>query len=223
MPVRALGERTAVTAEGWAADPATRAPAPLVVLVRSGRVVGRGVPSRTRADVAKRFGYGGSSGFHITTLAAGSEPIAVLALMSDGRLHPLRNEPAGAAIPRSVRLPDGRRVRVSRPTRGRLAGTLLTRSMVGLATLPAGTDIRGYDLVTLRASPHLGSSHIAIADAAMLDEGGQIQATALPVAGSSLSVRASSCLQWRGFTDRHVYILQTGGTPVTQLELSGVR
>jgi hypothetical protein len=162
------------------------------------------------------------SGFEITSLDAGSG-LAVLALTSDGRLHPLRNEPAGASIPKSVRLPDGTRVRVAGPTRGRVAQTIWTRTAVSLATLPAGTDIRDYDLVTFHAPRALGRSQISLADAAMLDPEGQISADALPTAGSSLSVRVSSCLQWPGFTDDHLYVLQTGGTPVSRLEFSGVR
>ena len=119
VPVRALGRRTITTVTGWAVDPATRTSARSVILVRHGRVVGSGAPFRVRPGVAKALGgYGGTSGFEVTSFDAGSGPLAVLALTSDGRLHALRDEPAGASIPSSVRLPDGTRLAVARPTRG---------------------------------------------------------------------------------------------------------
>ena len=147
----------------------------------------------------------------------------MLALTSDGRLHPLTDELLGASVPKSVRMPDGTQVRVARPIKGGVTETTWMRSEVGVATLPPGTNLRDYDVVTLHADRGFGRSEISLADAAMLNPSGQILATTLPAAGSSLSVRASSCLQWPGFTDRRVYVLQTGGGLATHLELARLR
>jgi hypothetical protein len=35
-------------------------------------------------------------------------------------------------------------------------------------------------------------------------------------------VRVGSCLQWHGYQSRTLYVSQTGGSPVDQLQLSGV-
>jgi hypothetical protein len=114
----------------------------------------------------------------------------------------LTSAPVGASV----------RVPVSWPTK-----------TLGVAHIPAGVTIARYALLTLRAHGTIGPSGITISD---LAAGGStshaIVLRALPASGAVLGVRVGSCLQWHGYQSRTLYVSQTGGSPVDQLQLSGV-
>ena len=66
---------------------------------------------------------------------------------------------------------------------------------------------------------------MTLADAPVFDAGPSspdITAGTLPVIGRHLPVRVGACLQWHGYTNRTLYVEQTGGPPLVSLTLSGV-
>jgi hypothetical protein len=96
------------------------------------------------------------------------------------------------------------------------------KETIGIARIPAGVILARYDLLTLHATGLIGPSDLTISDTVTGEAGHDIIAHALPSSGTSLGVRAGSCLQWRGYQSRELYVIQTGGTPVDRLQLSGV-
>jgi hypothetical protein len=118
-------------------------------------------------------------------------------------------------------MPDGSQVGVA-PTAG--GGSLEVHKVyhtVGELRLPAGMTPRDYDLMTLSSSSGLGGADVALTDRLNLVD---ISASWLDRTGPRLTLRVGSCPQWYGYDpSKPLYILQTGGPPVTSVTLSTVR
>jgi hypothetical protein len=94
---------------------------------------------------------------------------------------------------------------------------------IGVAKIPAGMTIAGFDLLTLHADGPIGPSDVTISDNPGAGANHDIVAYALPSSGATLGVRVGSCLQWHGYRSRTLYVAQTGGAPISRLQLSGIR
>jgi hypothetical protein len=93
---------------------------------------------------------------------------------------------------------------------------------IGVAKIPAGMTIAGFDLLTLHADGPIGPSDVTISDNPSAGTNHDIIAYALPSSGATLGVRVGSCLQWHGYRSRTLYVAQTAGAPISRLQLSGI-
>jgi hypothetical protein len=220
LPVRPPMARTVVHYSGWAVDPATNLPASTVLITDGDRVVGTVTPTLKRPDVAKYLHQPTSvSGFKYGAIfdAAPVHP-AAYSVGADGLAHPLRGLPAGSVT--VLRLPDGSQVRVAPTTGGNFGDYQADVIMVGELQLPSGIDLRDYDLATLSSTGGFGGATVALTDQ-LLHE---ISASWLDQAGSSLTLRVGSCPQWYGYDpSRPLYVMQSGGPPITSVTLSAMR
>jgi hypothetical protein len=218
LPVRS-GMRTVVQYSGWAVDPATNLAASTVLIADGDRVVGTVTPTINRPDVAKHLHQPTSvSGFQYSAIldAAPVHP-AAYSVGADGLAHPLRGLSAGSVA--ALRLPDGSQVRVA-PTMGGFVGYHTNVGTVGEIRLPSGVDLRDYDLATLSSTGGLGGANVALTDQGYHE----ISASWLDQAGSSLTLRVGSCPQWYGYDpSKPLYVMQSGGPPVTSVTLSARR
>ena len=83
--------------------------------------------------------------------------------------------------------------------------------------------LRDYDLATLSSAGGLGGGKVALTD-----QPGHpyhdISAIWLDQAGSRLTLRVGSCPQWYGYDpSKPLYVVQSGGPPVTSVTLSAAR
>ena len=208
---------------GWAVDPATNLPASTVLIADGDRVVGTVTPTIDRPDVAKGLHQPTSvSGFQYNAMfdAAPVHPSAYL-VGADGLAHPLGGSPAGSVA--ALRLPDGSQVRVAPTVGGYLEVHDVDVYMVGELQLPSGMSLRDYDLATLSSTGGLGGANVALTD-----QPGhpyhEISASWLDQAGPSLTLRVGSCPQWYGYDpSKPLYVMQSGGPPVTSVTLSAMR
>jgi hypothetical protein len=220
LPVRSPMPRTVVHYSGWAVDPATNRPASTVVIADGDRVVATVTPTINRPDVARRLHQPKSarSGFQQDAMFdAAPDHEAAYSVGADGLAHPLRGSPAGPVA--ALRLPDGSQVRVA-PTAGGWEVHNADVYTVGELRLPSGIDLRDYDLATLSSTDGLGGANVALTDQ-LLHE---ISASWLDQAGPSLTLRVGSCPQWYGYDpSKPLYVMQSGGPPVTSVTLSAMR
>lgn len=160
----------------------------------------------------------------------------VFAFGADRALHPLGTT---SAPPEGyLQLPDGIRVKVGSRTMGSSDQVRRTLVQLSSVTVPASTDLASFQLATFTGGSRIGAATLEVTDAALLgpidgdlahgtvvsgNRNHEIVANVLPVAGSSVAVRVGSCAQWHGYTSKTLYLIQTGGAPVTGLRLSGVR
>jgi hypothetical protein len=225
VPFASLGKRRVVNMSGWAVDARSLAPAVDVVLVSDGAVVATVKPNLERSDMASRIGpAAGTSGFQIgTTVTAGNALPVVLARTGDGLLHPVGQLAASAGLTGSLRMPDGSRASIGAPTMGSVDSTAFADAIVGSATVPDGVTLADFDLLTFHAAGTIGPADLTVSDTLNGGQNREITAHALPSSAGSLPVRVGSCPQWHGYRSKTLYVLQTGGSPVTGLRLSGVR
>jgi hypothetical protein len=220
LPVRSPMPRTVVHYSGWAVDPATNRPASTVVIADGDRVVATVTPTINRPDVARRLHQPKSarSGFQQDAMFdAAPDHEAAYSVGADGLAHPLRGSPAGPVA--ALRLPDGSQVRVA-PTAGGWEVHNADVYTVGELRLPSGIDLRDYDLATLSSSDGLGGANVALTDQFLHE----ISASWLDQAGPSLTLRVGSCPQWYGYDpSKPLYVMQSGGPPVTSVTLSAMR
>lgn len=225
IPVTSWGQKRLVNISGWAVDGRSRAPANEVVVVSDGAVVATVKPTLERSDVAAQIGpRAGTSGFYIgTTVAAGGALPVVLARTADGLLHPVGRLAASAGLTGSLRMPDGSMAAIGAPTLGSVDSVAFTSATVGSATVPDGVTLADFDLLTFHAAGTIGPADLTVSDTLNGGQNRGIMAHALPSSAGSLPVRVGSCLQWHGYRSKTLYVLQTGGSPVTRLRLSGAR
>jgi hypothetical protein len=225
IPVTSWGQKRLVNISGWAVDGRSRAPANEVVVVSDGAVVATVKPTLERSDVAAQIGpRAGTSGFYIgTTVAAGGALPVVLARTADGLLHPVGRLAASAGLTGSLRMPDGSMAAIGAPTLGSVDSVAFTSATVGSATVPDGVTLADFALLTFHAAGTIGPADLTVSDTLNGGQNREIMAHALPSSAGSLPVRVGSCLQWHGYRSKTLYVLQTGGSPVTGLRLSGAR
>jgi hypothetical protein len=223
LPVRwAIPERVMyyVHYAGWAIDPATNRPASAVLITDGDRVVGTATPSIDRPDQARRLRQPTSvSGFEYNAMfgAAPVQPSAYV-LGADGLAHQLGGSPAGSVA--ALRLSDGSQVSVAPTLGGELEMHTTDVYTVGEVQPPSGMTLRDYDLAMLSSTGGLGGAKVALTD-----QPGHpyhdISARWLDQAGSRLTLRVGSCPQWYGYDpSKPLYVLQSGGPPVTSVTLS---
>jgi hypothetical protein len=85
-------------------------------------------------------------------------------------------------------------------------------------------DFSAFQLATFgTAAGSLASSTLGLTDV-IGDPSHSIVARSTADAGARLPVRVGACLQWHGYSPTQpLYVVQTGGAPVTSLTLSGVK
>jgi hypothetical protein len=220
-PARAGTPRMVVNYSGWAVDPATNRPATRVLIADGERVVGMVTPSINRQDLAPSLHQPTSvSGFQYNALFDTAVHPSAYLVGADGVAHPLYGSPRGSVA--ALRLPDGNQVRVA-PT---VAGNLEVHSvdaLVGEVQLPSGMTLRDYDLAMLSSTGGLGGSNVALTDQPVRPNH-EISATWLDQAGPRLTLRVGSCPQWYGYDpSKPLYVMQSGGPPVTSVTLAAVR
>ena len=120
-------------------------------------------------------------------------------------------------------MPDGSMAPIGAPTLGSVDSPAFTSATVGSATVPDGVTPADFDLLTFHAAGTIGPADLTVSDTLNGGQNREIMAHALPSSAGSLPVRVGSCLQWHGYRSKTLYVLQTGGSPVTGLRLSGVR
>jgi hypothetical protein len=216
LPVRPVTPRMVVNYSGLAVDPATQRPATRVLIADSDRVVGMVTPSINRPDVAYALHQPSSvSGFQYNAVLDTTVHPSAYLVGADGLAHPLPGSPPVATL----RLPDGSQVRVV-PT---VAGYLEIHDvdiLVGEVQLPSGMTLRDYDLAMLSSTGGLGGANVALTDQPDRPNH-EISATWLDQSGPHLTVRVGSCPQWYGYDpSKPLYVMQSGGTPVTSISLS---
>ena len=212
---------------GWAVDPVTNLPASSILIADGDRVVGTMKPTTARPDVATYLHQPTSvSGFKDSAMFDGA-PVhpAAYSVGADGLAHPLGGLPAGSVA--ALRLPDGSQVRVAPTTGGWVDQYQADVSMEGELQLPSGINLRDYDLATLStglaklsSTGGFGGAKVALTDQFLHE----ISASWLDQAGPSLTLRVGSCPQWYGYDpSKPLYVMQTGGPPVTSVTLSTAR
>lgn len=221
LPVRPVTPQMVVNYSGWAVDPATQRPASRVLIADGDRVVGMVTPSINRPDVAyARHQPSSVSGFQYNAVIDAAVHPSVYLVGADGVAHPLPGSPPGLVA--TLRLPDGSHARVV-PT---MAGNLEVHdvnTLVGELKLPSGMALRDYDLAMLSSTGGLGGATVALTDQPDRPNH-EISATWLDRAGPHLTVRVGSCPQWYGYDpSKPLYVMQSGGPPVTSVTLSAAR
>jgi hypothetical protein len=207
---------------GWAIDPVTHRPASMVLIADGDRVVGTVTPWINRPELAQQQRQPTSlSGFQYDgALDPAAHPSAYL-IGEDGQAHPLGGSPAGSVA--ALRMPDGSQVRVAPTAGGELEVHSADVYTVGELQMPGGTDLRDYDLATLSSAGGLGGAAVTLTD----QPGNRyhdISARWLDKAGSRLTLRVGSCPQWYGYdASKPLYVMQSGGPPVTSVTLSDIR
>ena len=221
LPVRPAIPRTVVNYSGFAVDPATNRPATRVLIADGDRVVGTVTPSIDRPDVAQSLHQPTSvSGFQYNAVFDTAIHPSAYLVGADGLAHPLDGSPAGSVA--ALRLPDGSQVRVA-PTAGGYLEVHNVDVLVGEIQLPSGITLRDYDLAMLSSTGGLGGANVALTD-----QPGhpyhEISASWLDQAGPRLTLRVGSCPQWYGYDpSKPLYVMQSGGPPVTSVTLSAMR
>lgn len=221
LPVHPGTPRIVVNYSGWAVDPATNRPASKVLIADGERVVGMVTPTINRQDVAPSLHQPTSvSGFQYNALFDTAVHPSAYLVGADGLAHPLYGSPPGSVA--ALRLPDGSQVRVA-PT---VAGNLEVHNvdvLVGEIRLPSGMTLRDYDLAMLSSTGGLGGANVALTDQPDRPDH-EISATWLDQAGPHLTLRVGSCPQWYGYDPaKPLYVMQSGGPPVTSVTLSTAR
>jgi hypothetical protein len=207
---------------GWAIDPATNRPASTVLVADGDRVVGTVTPWINRPELAQQLRQPTSvSGFQYDgVLDPTAHPSAYL-VGADGQAHLLRGSPAGSAA--ALRMPDGSQVRVASTAGGELEVHSADVYTIGELQLPGGADLRDYDLAKLSSTGGLGGAAVTLTD----QPGNRyhdISARWLDKSGSQLTLRVGSCPQWYGYDgSKPLYVMQSGGPPVTSVTLSAIR
>ncbi len=212
VPVSSLGLRRTVSLNGWVIGHSGHQPVSHFA-VASGRTV-------------LRLSWPSSRGHGRVILGAAVDvavhaPITVYVVTADGSLHPVIGEP-GTLRAGVLKLPDGRRARIAAPIAGKVSISSTPAWREEEARLPAGLRLADFDLLTLRAHRVIGYSQLIVSDEPSPASYYQILAGVVPFGGRSVGLRVGSCMDWYGYQSRELFILQTGGAPITELQLSGV-
>lgn len=222
LSVHSTSQQMVVNFAGWAVDPATSRPATSVLFADGDRVIGTVTPSLDRPDVAQHLHQPKSvSGFRYTaSFDPAVHPSAYL-LGADGVAHPIGGSQAASVA--ALRLPDGSQVRVAATSGGNLEVHTADVYLISEVQLPNQLNLRDYDLATLTSTGGLGGSIVALTD-----QPGRlyhnISASWLDKSGPRLALRVGSCPQWYGYDpSKPLYVMQSGGPPVTSLTLSAKR
>lgn len=225
FPVRRLDDQAILHARGWAADPRTGAPAKSLLVTAGNSVVAAIAPSVERPDVAAALGPAALNSGVDTTVSVSTTnndaDFIFYAQLPDGTVHPL----AGASSPASsITMPSGDEAPVSDEAVGSLDDLTSFVVRVGEIEVPQGSELSGSDLITLSADGGpLGKSSITVTDS-LTNPNHFIKSESLADTITPLSIRVGSCAQWKGYQpERPLYILQTGGSDVTSVSLSGIK
>lgn len=236
LPVTALGDTSRLQVHGWAYDIKTHSAPSRIVITIGNSVAAVVQESIYRPDVAFSLKDRAAlrSGYDVTVTGMGPGAVGVYALGTDGTLHPIGATPTPPT--RYVQMPDGKRLVVTARTPGSIEGKAWSVSRLLSVSVPVSADLASFKLATFTAPAPIGDALLELTDEPLQAGGNagaagrqvvmgshEITANVLPVAGSSLAVRVGSCLQWRGYKTRTLYILQTGGVPITGFRMSGVR
>jgi hypothetical protein len=133
-------------------------------------------------------------------------------------------------------MPDGKRLTVTTRTPGFISRVQWSEARLLSIPVPESANLASFTLATFTAPAVIGAARLDLTDQTSPEAGSadpgvrpvvrdshEITAKVLPSAGSSLAVRVGSCSQWHGYRARTLYLLQTGGVPITGLRLSGTR
>jgi hypothetical protein len=222
LPVRSAIERMVVYYSGWAVDPATNRPANSVLIADGDRVVGTVTPTIDRPDVAQNLHQPSSvSGFQYNGVFDNAVHPSAYLVGADGLAHQLGGSLAAPVA--LLRLSDGSQVGVAPTVGGKLEVQNVDVATVGEVQLPSGMTLRDYDLVMLSSTDGLGGGKVALTDQPG-HPSHDISARWLDHAGSRLTLRVGSCPQWYGYDPTNpLYVVQSGGPPVTSVTLSARR
>lgn len=224
VSARVTKMRWIVTVTGWAFDGAAGKP-PREVVILAGSKVEAVVPTNiAEPSIATKLQTQAAtySGFSATYTTVAGGPVSAYAFTADGALHLLPGATAGAPTLTSIKLPRRPALRVGAPGEGSLQYPTWAPVRVTAFKLPSGAASR-FPLATFHAGGKIGTSQLTLSDTPGGTTNATITATALPITGADLPIRVGSCLQWRGYHARTLYLTQQGGVPITSLRLSGVR
>ena len=231
LPVTSLGNVEQVSVRGWAFDPVADEPVKKILVTVGDQVASQVDAAASRPDVAAalRDPRASESGYQVSLTSKQTGTPGVYALLPDGLAHPVGSTVASAAG--HLTRPDGSQVSVSNVAASGSIDTLLSsHSALSSVTIPRSATFDSYQLATFSAGLKIGDSVLDLTDQAPLaanaPSGGgseDIVANVIPNAGSSIAIRVGSCLQWHGYQGKTLYFLQTGGTPISRVLLSGVR
>jgi len=222
LQVGSVTQKMFVHYSGWAVDPATNRPASMVLIADGDRVVGTVTPAINRPDLTQYLHQPTSvSGFEYNGVLDATAPPSAYLVAADGQAHLVGGSPAGSVA--ALRMPNGNQVRVTPTAAGHLDLQKADVYRIGELQLPNGITLRDYDLATLSSTAGLGGANVALSD-----EPGRLyhdmSAKWLDKAGSRLSLRVGSCPQWYGYeASKPLYVMQSGGPPVTSVTLSAIR
>lgn len=223
LPVRSSGRQIALLHySGWAVDPDNNRPARVILVADGDQVVGTVTPSIDRPDVAEHLHQPSSaSGFEYNaSLDPTARPSAYF-VGADGAAHHLAGSPATPVT--ALRLPDGSQVMVAPTVGGNLEVNTVDVYSVNEVELPTGINLRSYDLATLSSAGELADSKVALTDQPSR-EYHEISANWLERTGPRMTLRVGSCPQWYGYDpSTPLFVLQSGGAPVTSVTLSVMR
>jgi hypothetical protein len=222
LPVTSGASGRQVSVSGWVVYGNSSDPARRVVIVSQGRAVATAPVETARPDIAALLGRSATnSGFALSAFdPGGTGPVSVMALTDDGALHPIGGP---ASDSRPVRTADGSVLFVGAPIPGHVDSLSVQSGTLRTVTLPAGVALTDYDLLTFHGNGTLGPADLTVTDALDADTNHEITAHALPASGAAFSVRVGACQQWYGYAARTLSVLQSGGSPVRSVTLSGVR
>jgi hypothetical protein len=222
-----------ITVAGWAYDVAHDQPVQRVVVAAGGVIVGQAELGGSRPDVVNTksspaSGMQGAltSGFSSTVSTTRVGGLRVYAELANGTAVPL--EHTGAVSAKQLTTADGQHVPVVNNPIGSQEKLGTVSYQLGTAAVPAGTTLSSYQLARFGADRAIGNGSVLLADSLSLSAGGVlsqhlITANTMAGMGDSLAVRVGSCLQWHGYQTSTLYVMQTGGAPITGLTLSGVK
>ena len=216
-------ESRRITAVGWAYDTGADVPADQVLAAAGRTVLAEGEPDLSRSDVADALDLPGAaeSGFSLSALSTRKGPLAIYAVLSDGRAHVVGEPPD--ELPASLEASRwAESARVGPPAAGAVDTLSADSAKTARVDLPSGIDLSSYDLATFSSSSGpVGDTSVTIFDEpSTRGLSHDIAFRALASSGSSVSLRVGACLQWHGYSGRSLYISQRGGNPITEMKLS---
>jgi hypothetical protein len=211
---------------GWAYDRAAAQPVRRILVAVGDRVVQTLHADQWRRDLAFLHADRGRQRSSFTGWIATTEAgrPQVYAVLSDGAAHPIGGH-SSHGRPGSLHL-SGRTIPTSPVPSGDGEVTLESRAaQVSSVDVPASVDLTGSALARFRTSGNIGRSEVLLAESL---RGSASRDTAItfrtrPWQGASTSVRVGSCPQWHGYDTKQLFLVQSGGRPITGIRISDVR
>jgi hypothetical protein len=200
-----------------------------VIVVVGNQIVATGPIGAPSPQIGARFHSraAATSGFVFRFATTLPGAVSVYVITAGNAVHPV----AAAGFPlgrplRRIQFP-GAMVAVRPAPIGAITVMTSKKLYVSEFNVPPGGNVTGFDLATFISGRTIGDAELTLsqddgADLGLLN-GTAIVANTLPLAGSQIAVRVGSCLSWHGYTAGPLYLAQEGGTPITKLELSGVK